>query len=143
VSAAAPGHVFRTRRRVEFADTDMGGILHFSRFFVYMETAEHLLLESLGTSVATLRDGKPVGWPRVAASCDYRKPARFGELLDIEVRVERVGTKSVTWGFSFTRAGELLATGRMTSVCCELGPDGVRSLPIPAELKSRLASGPR
>ena len=40
-------HTFRTRRRVEFVDTDMGGIVHFSRFFVFMETAEHEFLEAL------------------------------------------------------------------------------------------------
>ena len=44
-------NLFRVKRRVEFADTDMAGIVHFSAFFVYMEQAEHELLRSLGLSV--------------------------------------------------------------------------------------------
>lgn len=42
---------FHWRRRVEFAETDMAGIAHFSSFVIYMEQAEHALLRSLGTSV--------------------------------------------------------------------------------------------
>src|SRR5213078_989612 len=43
--------VFRTTRRVEFADTDMAGIVHFANFFRYMESAEHEFLRSHGLSV--------------------------------------------------------------------------------------------
>jgi len=122
---------FTTRRKIEFADTDMGGIVHFSRYFVFMETAEHQFLEALGSSVVLEIDGKPIGWPRVSATCEYRSPARFGDLLEIRVEVRRKGTKSMTYDFSFVREGEELATGSMTSVCCELGPDGVRAIAIP------------
>ena len=55
----------RTRRKVEFADTDMGGIVHFSRFFVYMETAEHEFLNALGTTVHFEIDGPPSAGPAV------------------------------------------------------------------------------
>ena len=44
-------HEYHTRRRIEFVDTDMAGIVHFSRFYVFMEQAEHELLRSLGLSV--------------------------------------------------------------------------------------------
>lgn len=135
-------HSFNTKRRIEFADTDMGGIVHFSRFFVFMETAEHQFLEALGTSVAAVHDGQPLGWPRVAASCEYRRPARLGDRLEIEVRVQRKGTKSMTYGFRFVRDGEELATGRMTSVCCEMAPAGPRSIPIPAAIAERIEEAP-
>ncbi len=59
-------HEFRTSRRMEFVDTDMGGIVHFSRFFVFMETAEHQFLDAVGTSVVLEIDGDQIGWPRVA-----------------------------------------------------------------------------
>jgi len=42
-------HEYRTRRRIEFSDTDAGGLVHFARFFVFMEIAEHELLRALGT----------------------------------------------------------------------------------------------
>lgn len=130
---------FHTRRRVEFADTDMGGIAHFSRFFIFMETAEHELLASLGTSVHIEHDGWKVGWPRVAATCEYLSPARFGDVLDIHVRVLRKGEKSMTYGFEITRGDTAIARGRITSVCCVLNdPAGVRAIPIPGFIADRL-----
>ena len=66
---------FHTSRFVEFADTDMAGIMHFSAFFRYMEAAEHELLRSLGFSVYSEIDGDVVSFPRVAASCEFHSPA--------------------------------------------------------------------
>lgn len=138
-SEPAAGGARRTFvRRVEFADTDMAGIAHFARFFVFMETAEHRLREALGFAVhGRGEDGTPLGWPRVSASCDYRRPARFGDELEIEVAAAEVGRSSVTFAFTFRCAGELVAEGRMTSVCCRMEPE-VRPVPIPAELAARL-----
>lgn len=130
---------FVTSRRVEFADTDLGGICHFSRYFVFMETAEHELLESLGTRVHTIHDGEPIGWPRVASSCEFHAPARFGDLLEIRVRVERRGRSSVTYAIEVSRDGVRLASGTTTAVCCVLKPDvAPRSIPIPPALAARL-----
>ena len=42
---------FQLSRRVEFSDTDMAGIMHFSNFFRFMEAAETAFLRSLGLSV--------------------------------------------------------------------------------------------
>lgn len=124
---------FVCRRRVEFSDTDMGGIVHFGRYLVFMETAEHEFLRSLGTGVHREHEGRVIGWPRVAASCDYRAPARFGDLLEIHVDVLRKGDRSMTYGFRIERDGILLAEGRMTAVCCLVdGDDGPRATAIPA-----------
>ena len=137
-----PSHEFRTQRRVEFADTDMEGIVHFARFMVYMETAEHEFLEALGSSVAMELDGQKIGWPRVRASCEYHRPAHFGDLLDIHLRVLRKGTKSMTYGFHFERKGERIADGEVTSVCCQLTAGGMRGIPIPARIADRLQESP-
>jgi YbgC/YbaW family acyl-CoA thioester hydrolase len=134
---------FQTERRVEFADTDMGGIMHFSRFFVFMETAEHLFMEAIGGSVAMEIDGKKIGWPRVSANCEYKNPARFGETVEIHVRVRRKGRKSMTYEFAFQRDGEELAKGSMTSVCCILDPtEPIRSIPIPQPIADQLDEPP-
>ena len=134
---------FRTERRVEFADTDMGGIMHFSRFFVFMETAEHLFMEAIGASVTMEIDGKKIGWPRVSASCEYTIPARFGEVLEIHVRVRRKGRSSMSYEFAFKRDGDELATGSMTSVCCVLdSPEGVRAIRIPSFISEKIDESP-
>jgi len=130
---------FRTRRKIEFVDTDQGGIVHFSRFFVFMETAEHQFLEALGSSVDRVIEGRRVGWPRVAASCSYKSPARFGDTLDILVRVLRKGRTSMSYEFEFRADGREIAQGEMTSVCCELEPGRpIRPIPIPEPIASRV-----
>jgi YbgC/YbaW family acyl-CoA thioester hydrolase len=130
---------FQTTRRVEFGDTDMVGIVHFSNFFRYMEAAETDFLRSLGFSVAWSQHGQRFGFPRVAASCDYTKPAVFGDLLTVTVTVEKVGTKSVTYRFDFTRGADAIATGRITCVCCQKGDDGgMKSVELPPEVRAKL-----
>lgn len=109
---------FRIRRRVEFRDTDAAGIMHFSTFFPYMEQAEHEMLRSVGLSVLEHDEEGKLSWPRVSATCDYRRPLRFEDQFDIEVRLERLGEKSVTYLFRFLHRDQEVAVGRITAVCC-------------------------
>ena len=123
---------FHTTRRVEFSDTDMAGIVHFSRFFVFMEAAEHAFLRALGTSVSTEWDGNKIGWPRLEATCTYLSPAVFEDVLDIHLKVIRKGTKSLTYRFDFFRGETAIARGELSTVCCICNPgEKIRSIPIP------------
>jgi YbgC/YbaW family acyl-CoA thioester hydrolase len=129
--------LFRTTRRVEFADTDMAGIVHFANFFRYMEAAEVEFLRSRGLSVKLTWEGQAIGFPRVSASCDFSAPALFEDVLDIAVRLVRLGRKSVTYGFEFTRSGEPIARGQVSSVCCLIGTGRqLESIEIPAGIRT-------
>ena len=133
--------VFTHRRRIEFVDTDVSGNIHFSRFFIFMETAEHELLRSLGTTVHLKEGERTIGWPRVEAHCEYLKPVRFGDEIEIQVFVERQGTKSMSYEFKFVCRDEPVATGRMSAVCCVLGENGgLRAIPIPESIAAKLRS---
>lgn len=140
-SDAAPISEFRTTRRVEFADTDLGGIVHFARFFVFMETAEHELMRSLGTSVhVTDDDARVIGWPRIEARCEFLAPLYFGDEVEIVLKVARKGRRAVTYDAELFARGLLCARGRMSSVCCVLNDSaGLEPIPIPEPLASRLA----
>jgi YbgC/YbaW family acyl-CoA thioester hydrolase len=131
--------VFRTKRRVEFADTDMAGIVHFANFFRYMESAEVEFLRAHGLTVKLGTEFGLISFPRVAAACDYVKPARFEDVLEISVRLERLGRKSATYVFEFTKDGELIAHGKVTSVCCRLLPDQqIEPIEIPPQVRKAL-----
>ena len=83
---------FTTTRRVEFGDTDMAGIMHFSNFFRFMEVAETDFLRSRGLSVAWRQDGvKRTASRACPSACDFQKPAQFEDVLTIAVTVEKVG----------------------------------------------------
>ena len=131
---------FRTRRRVEFADTDMAGIAHFANFFRWMEAAEVEFLRSRGLSVAMGWEGQKIGFPRVAASCDYLRPVRFEDVLEVAVSLERVGGKSLTYAFAFSKDGEAVARGQLTAVCCRIQPgQGLEAIEIPEGIRAKLA----
>ncbi|MYG00611.1 acyl-CoA thioesterase [Candidatus Poribacteria bacterium] len=132
---------FRTKRKIEFSDTDMAGIVHFSRFFIFMETAEHEFLQSLGTSVATEWDGNKIGWPRLTASCEYLSPLRFEDEVDIRLCVTNKGTKFLTYQFYFTLDGKDIARGQLTTVCCITNPDEkIQAIPIPEFISSKITT---
>lgn len=128
---------FIYRRRVQFAETDMAGIVHFAMYFRYMEEAEHALWRSLGLQIAPV-DGR-IGFPRVAASCDFKASLRFEDEFDVHVRVEAVGRRSIRYGFTLRRGDAILATGSMTSVSVETVPGGAaRSIELPSQVAARL-----
>jgi YbgC/YbaW family acyl-CoA thioester hydrolase len=72
---------FKITRRVEFSETDMAGIMHYSNYFRFMETAEHQFYRSLGFSVVLAQHNPPLGFPRVHAECDYKRPLRFEDTV--------------------------------------------------------------
>src|SRR6185295_20372275 len=133
-------HEIRIRRKVEYADTDMSGIVHFSRFLVFMENTEHAFLNAVGVGVHWHEeDGRELSWPRVSVACEYLSPARFGDELEIHLQVLRKGTKSMTYGFLVTRDGAPLARGKTTCACCVINdPGGIKATPIPQWVAERI-----
>jgi len=150
-------HSFRITERVQFSDTDMAGIMHFSNFFRFMERVEHAFCRSLGFSVFPQGEDatEEVGWPRVDASCSYRLPLRFEDEVDIELLVAELGSKTIRYLFRFWNAdGQLAAEGAITIICVRRDPDTgrmkARDLPdfiselleqAPAELLASPAPG--
>jgi acyl-CoA thioester hydrolase len=130
---------FVARRRVEFCETDMAGIVHFSNFFRYMEFAEQAFLRSRGLTVAWHEGGQRVGFPRVSATCEFVKPVRFEDVLEIAVTLAEVGNKSVTYSFAFSCGGEPVANGKVTAVCCrEVTSGSMESIAIPDHIRAKL-----
>ena len=140
---------FKLIRRVEFAETDMAGIVHFSNFFRYMENAEHAFYRSLGASVIMNHLQPPLGFPRVHAECDYRRPIRFEENLEIHLLVREKRSKVLSYLFKFRKltgndAGEEIARGIVTVVCVAHHPDGsMNSASIPEFLAGKIEVAPQ
>ena len=138
---------FKAARRVEFADTDMAGIMHYSNFFRFMETAEHGFYRSLGFSVAMPETQPRLGWPRVHAECDFKKPLRFEDLVEIHLLVAEKRSKAITFQFRFRKVmgdqREEVARGLLTIVCVTYRPDGTMgAASIPPEIAAKIEVAP-
>src|SRR5213594_3488645 len=138
---------FKVQRQVEFSDTDLAGIMHYANFFRFMETAEHGFYRSLGFSVVMPESDPRLGWPRVHAECDFKKPLRFEDLVEIHLLVAEKKSKAVTYAFRFRKLNEEpvleVARGALIIVCVAHHPDGTMSaVPIPREIAERIEVAP-
>lgn len=136
---------YKIRRRVEFSETDMAGIVHYANFFRYMEAAEHEFFRSLGFSVVTRQVDPPVGWPRVRAECDFKQPLRFEDEFEVHMLVAEKREKSLTYQFrirKLTAPAAEVARGRVTAVCVTHHGGGMKATTIPGEIANQIEVAP-
>jgi acyl-CoA thioester hydrolase len=129
---------FHYSRRVQFSETDLAGIAHFSVFFRFMEEAEHALWRAAGLSIGAAE--KTGGWPRVSAAFDYKSPLRFEDEFDVIVHIAELTRRSIRYGFTINRGDVLVGTGTMTAVCTKKEDGQLRAVELPADVISRLCA---
>jgi len=130
---------FKTSIRVTWADTDAAQVVHFSNYFRFFEKAEEEFYGALGFSFKDFRS-QGLWFPRVEAFCQYKKPAVFNDVLDVEVTVEELRDKSVRLGFTVSNkeTGDLLASGYL--VIFAVDRQKGRATRMPAEVFEKLKS---
>ena len=129
--------VFLYHRRVQFAETDLAGIVHFSWYFRYMEEAEHELWRAAGLSVSPQHAA--IQWPRVAAAFDYKNPLRFEELFHVAVRIGAVSRRTLQYECTLHRGHTVIGQGRITAACAFHEPGGaMKAIDLPSGLVERL-----
>ena len=138
---------YKITRQVEFSDTDMAGIMHFSNFFRFMEAAEHAFFRSIGFSIHTRGFDEPLGWPRVHADCDFRHPLRFEDAVEVHLLVREKREKSIVYSFIFRKLTEPpleVARGTLAVACVKRDRvDGkMTGVPIPREIADKIESAP-
>jgi YbgC/YbaW family acyl-CoA thioester hydrolase len=132
-------------RQIEFVDTDMAGIMHFSNYYRMMEAAETSFFRSLGLPLFEECDGRMIGWPRVRSRCDYHAPLRFNDTVEVHLFVKEIRVRALNFFFRFRKRRpdgslEAVARGELTTVCATLDPvtQAIISLPIPPVVLERL-----
>jgi acyl-CoA thioester hydrolase len=118
------------RKRVDWIDTDAGGRIHFTNAFRWAESAESSLMQKVGLLGPEWGD-----FPRRKVEAEFLRVLRFMDEMDVRIRVERLGTTSITYEWELVRDGEVCVTGRHTVV--HVDRDG-RPDPLSAELRSAL-----
>jgi acyl-CoA thioester hydrolase len=81
---------------IYFEDTDCGGVVYYANYLRYMERARTEYLASRGYSVKKLME-EGTNFMVVRAEIDYRSPARYGEIIEIETWVRDVTRASMVF----------------------------------------------
>jgi acyl-CoA thioester hydrolase len=127
---------YRLTRRVQFYETDAAGIVHFSWYFRYMEEAEHALWRMAGLSIHP--PGSEIGWPRVAASFEFRRALRFEDEFDVHLQVAEVTRRTIRYTCLIAQEDTTIAKGDLTIACVLKRPgEPMKSIEIPEDVAAR------
>ena len=137
VTERKPPFHYSAFARVAFSDTDAQGVVYYGRYLPYFDLARveyhrHLGRPHLGNVDFAMR----------AITVEYVAPARFDDLLEVFVRVDRIGTTSITYDHAVYRLNddgdELMASAKATLVCIAL--DERRAVPVPDAFREQVTA---
>ncbi|MCS7094591.1 MAG: acyl-CoA thioesterase [Thaumarchaeota archaeon] len=134
-----------SRRRVRFAETDCTTRVFFPRYVEWIDDAIQDFMRERGLEFDErgnmVHRGLRVEWTLVTGEyhCRMLKPLKLNDLLEIGIKVGRLGRRSLTFRGEVLREGELVAVGAVTYVCID--PRVMRSRELPRELVDALNAG--
>ena len=114
---------FRAPIKVHFADIDNTGIVYYPRFLHYFHLAMvEFFTTVLGIDHADVLHKHKVSFPVVHLACDFRGRIKYGDRIDMEVRVLHAGKTSIKWGYRGFRTGaenDIVVEGHTITVCVQ------------------------
>jgi YbgC/YbaW family acyl-CoA thioester hydrolase len=130
---------FRIEERVRWGDVDAARIIFYGAYIRFFEIAETELFRAVGLPYGRIFDELDVWLPRAHLECDFRQAAQLDDLLEVSVYVGRVGTKSLRLNFEVRRNGDPSIVADAHFVLVAVRRNTFDSVPVPEELKRRLA----
>ena len=130
---------FTIEERVRWGDVDAASIIFYGAYIRFFEFAETELFRSVGLPYSVMFEELDVWLPRVHLECDFHRAAQLDDLLEVSVYVGRVGTRSMHLNFDVRRKGEAQLIADAHFVLASVRRDTFETVPIPDELKLRLA----
>ena len=121
-------HIFHHSVRVPYADTDQMGVVYYANYFVYFEMARSELLREAGLPYGQL-ETEGILLPVIEAHCDYEKPARFDDLLEIRTRCTGITGARLRIDYEIRRGDDEIARGYTRHAC--MSPQGRILRPSP------------
>jgi acyl-CoA thioester hydrolase len=127
---------FKHTLRVRWKECDIQGIAYYGSYIDFIDVAQAEYFRNLGILTHQANDRKVFDLAAVKVTLEYKSPARIDELIDIFLRVEKIGRTSIDKRSEIYRSDtdELLCSGQSISVNfdSELG----KSRDVPAEIRA-------
>ena len=130
---------YRIEERVRWGDVDAARIIFYGAYIRFFEFAETELFRAVGLPYGVMFDELDVWLPRAHLECDFRRAAQLDDLLEVCVYVGRVGNKSLRLNFEVRRKGEAPLVAEAHFVLVAVKRHTFESVPLPDELRRRLA----
>lgn len=128
---------FTTERKIRFSHCDPAGIVYFVNFFDMVSGAvEDWFGEALGWTFNDMHIRRRVGFPIVSTGCEFFKPCRLGDRLELELAIAKLGGSSIEFEVTGRVAGEKKFRARHKVAMMSL--DTQRALPIPMDLREKM-----
>ena len=128
--------LFNWNVRVYYEDTDAGGVVYHSNYLNFMERARTEWLRNLGFEQTYLKDELSIVFVVYSAQIDFKKPAKFNDLLTVSSKIEKIGRSSFEVAQTITLNAQLLTQALIRIVC--VNPYTFRPVAIPSVLLSKM-----
>jgi acyl-CoA thioester hydrolase len=132
-----PPFRYAAYQRVGFSETDAQGVVYYGRYMPYFDVARTEYHRHIGRVHLENLD-----FAMRAVTVEYVAPARFDDLLEVFVRIERIGNSSITYDHAVHRIDDsgdtLVATAKAVAVCIDLGER--KAVRVPDSLRERVAA---
>ena len=132
------GFRFSCPIRVRYSEIDSQGIVYNSRYLEYVDVALAEYFRALGLAYQQMVEAHGFDPSLVKATLEFKRVARFDELLQVHARVVAIGRSSFTMEFQITRDsnGELVAGVQVVYVNFDKATTGSR--PVPESIRRRI-----
>jgi acyl-CoA thioester hydrolase len=127
-----------TEQRVYYADTDHGGVVYYANYLRWFEIGRTELLRDLGVDRSELESGD-ILLPVVEVKCEYKASAKYNDVVRIVTGIEKVGNKSIIFGYEVLREEQLLAKGHTVNVFVK----EEKSVEIPESIRKKFTAHER
>ena len=126
------------KRRIYYYDTDCSGAVYHANYLNFFEEARSEFLEAHGFTIKELLE-RGVGFAVRRQEAEYKRPALYGDVLDIETSVTEFTPFRIVFSYKVTnQSGDLVVKAETDLVC--VGRD-LKLIEIPEEIKASLAAG--
>lgn len=128
---------FECDKLIRFHHCDPAGIVFYPQYFVlFNELVEDWFNQGLATDFAAFHTVRRMGTPMRKVECDFLLPSQVGEILRMQLGVQKIGTSSLLLDVSANRFEVQRVRARLLIVLICL--DSQRPIPFPAELRARM-----
>jgi 4-hydroxybenzoyl-CoA thioesterase len=122
---------------IQFHHCDPAGIVFYPQYFVILHEAKEAFLAHIGHPMHRMINEQRRGWPIVKLETEFKRPSRYGDLVDVEIGVWKLGGASLGLAYSVRGEDGERLSARSVIVLTDL--DGGKAVPIPDELRAALS----